>query len=96
MYGWKEEKNLWKPFSECRLFHIIGETLFITSSPHLGTFYHSDKNILFILANHKLTSKLNRLYNAEKIVIVDKHIRNGEYRIESLSEYTVVSGSANL
>ena len=33
-------------------------------------------------------SKLNHLYNGEKIIYLIKCIRNGEF-IESLSEYTV-------
>ena len=39
-------------------------------------------------------SKLNHLHNAEKILYIIKHIRNGGICNESLSEYTIVSASA--
>ena len=60
---------------------IIGETLFITSSPHLGAFYNIEKNVVLLILNRLPISlnsvKLNHLYNAEKILFVDKRIRNG-------------------
>ena len=38
------------PFHTLIIEHcIMGETLFITSSPHLGAFYNNDKDILFIV-----------------------------------------------
>ena len=47
--------------------------------------------ILNRLFTFSIMSKLNNLYNVEKIIYVIKHIRNGLQFIENLSKYTVVS-----
>ena len=49
----------------------------------LGTFYHGDQNNLFLDMKQAIgqkMSKLNLLYNTDKILFVEKCIINGEIR----------------